>query len=79
MTLTLNKYIFNEMWPTFLASLFVFVFIITASQMLPLTQLILTQGVHAVQVMRMILYSLPDIVAFALPATSLMAVVLAFL
>jgi lipopolysaccharide export system permease protein len=78
-TLTLNKYIFNEIWPTFLASLFVFVFIITASQMLPLTQLILTQGVHAVQVMRMILYSLPDIVAFALPATSLMAVVLAFL
>ena len=47
--------------------------------MLPLMQLILTQGVHAVQVIRMVLYSLPDIIAFALPATSLMAVVLAFL
>lgn len=79
MKLTLHTYIFNEIWPTFSAILFVFVFVITASQMLPLMQLILTQGVHAVQVIRMVLYSLPDIIAFALPATSLMAVVLAFL
>jgi lipopolysaccharide export system permease protein len=77
--LTLHKYIFNEIWPTFMASLFVFVFIIMASQMLPLTQLILTQGVHAVQVMLMVLYSLPDFIVFALPAVSLMSVVLAFL
>jgi lipopolysaccharide export system permease protein len=62
-----------------MASLFVFVFIIMASQMLPLTQLILTQGVHAVQVMLMVLYSLPDFIVFALPAVSLMSVVLAFL
>ena len=79
MKLTLNKYIFNEIWPTFLASLFIFVFIITASQMLPLTQLIVTQGVRAVQVMLMVLYSLPDMITFALPAASLMSVVLAFL
>jgi lipopolysaccharide export system permease protein len=77
--LTLNKYIFNEIWPTFLASLFIFVFIITASQMLPLTQLVVTQGVRAVQVMLMVLYSLPDMITFALPAASLMSVVLAFL
>ena len=79
MKLTLHKYIFNEIWPTFLASLFIFVFIITASQMLPLTQLIVTQGVRAVQVMLMVLYSLPDMITFALPAASLMSVVLAFL
>jgi len=77
--LTLNKYIFNEIWPTFLASLFIFVFIITASQMLPLTQLVVTQGVRAVQVMLIVLYSLPDMITFALPAASLMSVVLAFL
>ena len=79
MKLTLHKYIFNEIWPTFLASLFIFVFIITASQMLPLTQLVVTQGVRAVQVMLMVLYSLPDMITFALPAASLMSVVLAFL
>ena len=79
MKLTLDKYIFNEMWLTFLASLFVFVFIVMTSQMLPLTQLILTQGVHAVQVIQMVLYSSPDIVSFSLPAASLMAVVLGFL
>ncbi|UCF82788.1 MAG: LPS export ABC transporter permease LptF [Desulfobacteraceae bacterium] len=79
MKLTLHTYIFNEIWPTFFASLFVFVFIVMTSQMLPLTQLILTQGVHAVQVMLMVLYSMPDFVVFALPAVSLMAVVLAFM
>ena len=47
--------------------------------MLPLTQLILTQGVRAVQVMQMVFYSLPDMITFALPAASLMSVVLAFL
>ena len=47
--------------------------------MLPLTQLILTQGVHVVHVIQMVLYSLPDFVVFALPAVSLMSVVLAFL
>jgi lipopolysaccharide export system permease protein len=47
--------------------------------MLPLTQLIVTQGVRAVQVMLMVLYSLPDMITFALPAASLMSVVLAFL
>jgi len=47
--------------------------------MLPLTQLIVTQGVRAVQVMLMVIYSLPDMITFALPAASLMSVVLAFL
>ena len=47
--------------------------------MLPLTQLIVTQGVSAAQVMLMVLYSLPDMIMFALPAASLMSVVLAFL
>jgi len=47
--------------------------------MLPLTQLILTQGVGLVQVIQMVFYTLPDMITFALPAASLMSVVLAFL
>lgn len=79
MRLTLHKYIFNEIWPTFLACLFVSIFIILATKMLSITELIVNRGVHVGQVVRMLLYLLPDIIVFALPAASLMAVVVAFL
>lgn len=76
---TLHKYIVNEIWPIFLASLFVFVFVVIATQMLPLVEMFVTRGVRLEQVMRMVLYTLPDVIAFAFPAASLMGVVLAFL
>ena len=76
---TLHKYIVNEIWPIFSASLFVFVFVVIATQMLPLVEMFVTRGVRLGQVIWMILYTLPDVVAFALPAAGLMGVVLAFL
>jgi lipopolysaccharide export system permease protein len=79
MKLTLYKYILNEIWPTFLACLFVAVFIVVATKMLSITDLIVARGVPVIQVVRMVVYLLPDIIAFALPAASLLAVVLAFL
>ncbi len=79
MKLTLYKYILNEIWPTFLATLFVAVFIVVATKMLSITDLIVARGVPVTQVIRMVVYLLPDIVAFALPAASLLAIVLAFL
>lgn len=79
MKLTLYKYIVNEIWPMFLASLFVSVFIIVASRMLSIMELIVNRGVNAGHVGKMLLYLIPDIVMFALPAVSLMAVVVAFL
>jgi lipopolysaccharide export system permease protein len=79
MKLTLYKYIINEIWPMFLASLFVSVFIIVATRMLSIMELIVNRGVNAGHVGRMLLYLIPDIVMFALPAVSLMAVVVAFL
>ncbi len=79
MKLTLYKYIINEIWPLFLASLFVCVFIIVATKMLSITDLVVAQGVPAFQVIRMVAYLLPDVIAFALPAATLIAVVLAFL
>ena len=77
--MTLYRYIINEIWPTFLASLFVFIFIMVAARMLSITELIVTRGVRVTQVMGMVLYLLPDILTFALPAVTLMAVVVAFL
>jgi len=79
MNLTLHKYIANEIWPTFLASLFVSIFIILATKMLSITELIVSRGVHLAQVIGMVVYLLPDIIAFALPAATLIAVVVAFL
>ncbi len=79
MKITLHKYISREIWPTFLASLFVAVFVILATEMLSVTELIVNRGVYTGHVARMILYLLPDVVSFALPAAGLMAVVVSFL
>jgi lipopolysaccharide export system permease protein len=77
--MTLYRYILREIWPTFLASLFVFIFIMMAARMLSITELIVTRGVHLSQVAGMVLFLLPDILTFALPAVTLMSVVVAFL
>jgi len=77
--MTLYRYIINEIWPTFLASLFVFIFIMVAARMLSITELIVTRGVGVTQVIGMVVYLLPDILTFALPAVTLMSVVVAFL
>ena len=47
--------------------------------MLSITELIVTRGVRITQVIGMIVYLLPDILTFALPAVTLMSVVVAFL
>ena len=79
MKITLYKYIINEIWPSFAASLLVTVFVILATRLMSITELIVNRGVHVGHVGRMILYLLPDIIEFALPAAILMAVVAAFL
>ena len=77
--MTLYAYIIKEIWPNFLVSLLVFVFVMVAAQMLSITELVVTSGVKVTQVAGMIFFLLPDILSFALPAVTLMAVVTAFL
>jgi lipopolysaccharide export system permease protein len=77
--MTLYRYIIKEIWPTFMASLLVFIFIMVAARMLSITELVVTRGVRLGQVIGMVVYLLPDILTFALPAVTLMAVVVAFL
>jgi len=79
MKLTLHKYIFHEIWPTFLTILTVFVFIVVATRMLTVSEWIINRGVHPGHVFKMIFYLLPGIVLFALPAAALMAVFIAFI
>jgi len=62
-----------------LVGLFVFVFLMVAAQMLSITELIVTRGVRISQVVGMLLFLLPDILNFTLPAVTLMSVLVAFL
>ncbi len=79
MKITLYKYIIKEIIPTFLACLFVSAFIVLATKMILIMDLVVTKGVPVSQVLWMIIYLLPDIMLFALPAATLISVVLAFL
>ena len=76
--LTLHKYIFDEIWPTLLASLAVFLFIVLAARMLNLAEWMINHGVHPFQLVKMIFYLLPGMILFALPAVLLMSVFVAF-
>lgn len=77
--MTLYRYILREILPTFFTSLLIFIFIMVAARMLSITELIITRGVRLSQVFWMVVYLLPDILGFVLPAVTLLAVVIAFL
>jgi lipopolysaccharide export system permease protein len=76
--ITLQKYILAEMIPIFVSSLVVFGFLMLGTRMLSVTELIVSQGVSVGQVLHLVLFLLPGIVFFALPAASLIASLLAF-
>lgn len=76
---TLFKYVINEIWPVFLAGLSVWIVAALATRVLPILDLILNRGVAWTHFLRIILYMLPEVVLFVLPAASLMAVVVGFL
>ncbi len=79
MKITLHRYIFNEIWPTFLTSLMVFVFIVMTAEMLKISEWVINRGVHLGAVMRLLFYLIPGIILWALPAACLMAVFIGFL
>jgi lipopolysaccharide export system permease protein len=74
----LYRYILSEIWPTLIVSLFVFIFIVLAARMLNIAEWVINHGVRLGDVGKMILYLLPWMVLFGLPAAMLMAVFVAF-
>jgi lipopolysaccharide export system permease protein len=76
--ITLHKYIFHEIWPTLLASLTVFLFIVLAARILNLAEWMINYGVHPFQLAKMIVYLLPGMILFALPGVLLMSVFVGF-
>ena len=79
MKTTLYRYLLKEMWPTFFATLTVFVLIMMATKMISTTEWIINRGVHPGQVFKLTLFLMPNIILFALPAASLIAVLVAYL
>ena len=78
MKITIYRYLLKEIWPTLVASLIVFLFIVLAARMLNLAEWMVNHGVHPFQLARMIFYLLPGMILFALPAVLLMSVFMAF-
>lgn len=78
MKLTLHKYILQEIWPPLTASLVVFVFIVLAARVINISEWVVNHGVHPGQMLGMISYLIPGMILFALPASALMAVFIAF-
>ncbi len=76
---TLNRYIAREIVPTFLAGMFLAVFTVLATRLLSLTELIISRGVGLGTVSGLIGYLLPDVIHFSLPASTLIAVLMAFI
>ncbi|NLD38273.1 MAG: YjgP/YjgQ family permease [Desulfatiglans sp.] len=79
MRITLIKYISKEIWSIFLTCMMVFIFIIMASRILNLTELIVNQGVGLKELFGLILSLLPKVILFAMPVACLMGVLLSFI
>jgi lipopolysaccharide export system permease protein len=77
--MTLFKYILKELLPNFIVGLIILVFISLMGEMLPITELMITHGVHFSQILSLILYLMPGILVFALPAVVLISSVVTFL
>ncbi len=75
----IHRYIAFEILPTFFTGLLVAVFIIIATRTLSLTEMVVSRGARLSDMAWLLVYLLPDVVFFALPAVVLMAVVTAFL
>lgn len=76
---TLLKYILKEMWPTYLSTLLIFALIMVSTQAVSVMEWVVERGIHPAYVGQLIFYLLPNIILFALPAASLMAVLIGFL
>jgi lipopolysaccharide export system permease protein len=79
MNRTIDRYIFNEIWPVFMAGMFIFLFIVLSGKMLNISEWIVTFSVRPSKIGIMIFYLIPGLVLFALPAVSLLAILAALL
>ncbi|MBN2418346.1 MAG: LptF/LptG family permease [Deltaproteobacteria bacterium] len=77
--ITLIKYISKEIWAIFLTCLVVLILIIMAARMLNMTEMMVNYGAGFFDLLKLILCEMPRFILLAMPAASLMAVLLSFI
>lgn len=75
----LYRYILGEIWPIFLASLFISIFVVATTRMLSLTEMVVSHGARLSHVFKIFLFLIPEVLIFSFPAASLISVLVAFL
>lgn len=73
-----DRYIFRELVPPFLAGILVFTFLLLMSQVLRLMELIVNKGVGTGATLRLILYLLPSILVLTVPMSVFLSTVVTF-
>ncbi|HUU42074.1 MAG TPA: LptF/LptG family permease, partial [Desulfatiglandales bacterium] len=74
----INIYIFKEMLPNFAASLVVFSFLVLAGRILKLTEWMVNHGINPWEILLIIIYTLPYVLFFTLPMSTLLGSLIAF-
>ena len=74
-----NRYILVEMIPPFVINLIFFTFIFLMTRILDITRLIVNFKINLVSVSLILIYSMPFFLAFIIPMSVMMAVLLTFL
>jgi lipopolysaccharide export system permease protein len=75
----INRYFFGELWQPFAVNLFFFTFILLISKILEITQLVVNYGASLAVIGLLLFYSMPFFLAFVMPMSIMLAVLLTFL
>ncbi len=78
MTKTLNRYIALEITVPFFIGLAIFTFIMLTDQLLRLTEMVVSKGVHLTEMINLIIFILPSFFVVTIPMAFLLAILLAF-
>jgi lipopolysaccharide export system permease protein len=74
-----HRYLFVELLPPFGINLAFFTFIFLTSRILEITNLVVNHGVGVLQVLQVVVYTIPYFMVFVIPMAVMMAVLLTFL
>lgn len=74
-----GRYIFKELIPPFAVSLAFLTFVFLMAQVLDITNLIVNYSLSIISILKLLLYNMPFFLAFIIPMSVMMAVLLAFL
>jgi lipopolysaccharide export system permease protein len=72
----LNRYILKEIGIPFLLTLFVFTFVLLIGKILQIMEMMVNKGIHFLDVAKLVLFIMPSFLAFTMPMSFLIAVLI---